>query len=346
MLMERVLRHGNGDNQGSWQALLNLRWQGPASAVNFWPMKMPGRIILPAALAALATSSWAQQSPGLSIKPSGRILAEPTAPPAEQPVDLTRPNPQAATQGTAEEDVYLDAAMQGHAWAQTRLGKLYTESPDDSLRWDKGVELLKKAANQDDAEALLVLSRLAAQGKVMPQSFSEAFGYCSRAAQAGSPEAQHRLAGMYAEGLGVTKDRDAALSWSRRSAKAGYTPAKYGLAMALMGPDRTEESTAEAMSWFRSAAEDGHEESLFLLAGATAHGHYGLAKDEKKAEQMALPKAEAGNAEFQYALATLYLRGETFAENRADGMRWLERAASNGHASATKLLATMKNPPP
>ena len=132
---------------------------------------------------------------------------------------------------------------------------------------------------------------------------------------------------MYAEGRGVTKDMDAALSWSRKSAHSGYTPAKYGLAMALIGPQRT-------------------EELLFLLAGATAHGHYGVTKDEKKAEEMALPKAEAGNAEFQYALATLYLRGEAFEGKRTDGVLWLERAANNGHASAAKLLAKMKNPPP
>lgn len=310
-------------------------------------MKVLARCALPAALAAAiaASPARAQQNPGLATRPSGFTLEDTNAP-AEQSIDLTRPNPQASIQATAKEDVYIDAAMKGQALAQTRLGKLYTGSPDDALRWDKGVELLKKAADQDDAEALLVLSRLAVQGKVMPQSFVEAFEYCSRAARTGSPEAQHQLASMYAEGLGVTKDMDAAMSWSRKSAQAGYAPAKYGLAMALMGPDRTEESTAEAMSWLRSAAEDGHDESLFLLAGAIAHGHYGLAKDEKRAEQMALPKAEAGNAEFQYALATLYLWGETFAEKRADGMRWLERAASNGHASATKLLATVKSPPP
>ena len=84
-------------------------------------MRILARCALPAALATalavLATSSWAQQSPGLSAKPSSRTLAEPTALPAEQPVDLSRQNPQQAVQSTPEDDTYSDAAMQGLAWA-------------------------------------------------------------------------------------------------------------------------------------------------------------------------------------------------------------------------------------
>ena len=308
-------------------------------------MKAPSRILLrTAVIGALASSSsWAQQSPGLSAKPSGRTLSEPTAPPAEQPVDLSRPNPQQAVQSTPEEDTYFDAAMQGQVWAQTKLGRLYTESPDDALRWDKGVELLKKNADQDDAEALLTLSRLTARGEVMPQSLVQSFEYCSRAARLGSVEAQLELAGMYSEGHGALPDKDAALSWIRRAAAQGDTPAKYSLALALLerGPDS--EFTSEAISWLTEAANEGHRDALFFLAGATAHGDYGLTKDEKKAAEMALPSAEAGDAEFQFALATLYLKGEVFGEERDEGIKWLKRAARNGQHQAQQMLGEFES---
>jgi TPR repeat protein len=311
-------------------------------------MKAPSRILLrTAVIGVLASSpSWAQQSPGLSAKPSGRSLAEPSAPPAEQSVDLTRPNPQAAIEETSEDNIYFAAAMQGQAWAQTKLGKLYTESPDDASRWTKGVDLLHQAADQNDTEALLALSRLAARGQAVPQSFVESFKFCSRAAQLGSPEAQNDLAGMYAGGRGIAKDMGAAISWGRKSAQAGYTPAKYALAMALLNAEDSSGSTSEAVSWLQSAAKDGHVEALFFLAGATAHGDYGLTKDETKAADMALPRAEAGDKEFQFALATLYLRGETFGNKREEGSLWLQRAADQGHEGAKSLLLEMKSPPP
>jgi TPR repeat protein len=81
------------------------------------------------------------------------------------------------------------------------------------------------------------------------------------------------------------------------------------------------------------------------LAGATAHGDYGLTKDEARAAEMARPKAEAGDKEFQFALATLYLRGETFASKRDEGMQWLQRAIDQGHEGAKSLLIEIKNPP-
>jgi TPR repeat protein len=77
---------------------------------------------------------------------------------------------------------------------------------------------------------------------------------------------------------------------------------------------------------------------LFFLAGAIAHGNYGLAKDEKKAAEMALPFAQAGDAEFQFALATLYLRGESFGGHRDEGIKWLKRAANNGQPQARQML--------
>ena len=315
---------------------------------SFSPMRAPGRIILRTAVIGVLTlsSSWAQQSPGLSAKPSGRTLSEPSAPPAEQPVDLSRPNPQSTIKNSSAEELFLDAAMRGEAWAQTKLGKLYTESPSDTVRWEQGVALLKKAADSNDTEALLTLSKLAARGQVMPQSLVDSFQFCSRAALLGSPEAQNALAGMYAEGRGTATDKDAAISWGRKSARAGYTPAKYALAMALLANEDSKESMSEAISWLQSAAKDGHTEALFFLAGATAHGDYGLTKDEKKAEEMALPKAEAGDKEFQFALATLYLRGETFADRRSEGVLWLRRATEQGHEGAKSLLLEMNSPPP
>lgn len=236
------------------------------------------------------------------------------------------------------EGEYFEPAMRGEAWAQTKLGKAYVASADDPLRVQQGVQLLRQAAEQNDAEALLELSFLAASGRGMARSDLEAFEYCLQAAKAGLDQAQYRLALMYTDGKGTTADGNAAISWFRKAAMQGYTPAKHTLALALLESSREGNNNAEAIGWLESAAKDGHREALFFLAGATAYGDYGLVKDERKAAEMALPKAEAGDAEFQFALATLYLRGESFAGQRAEGQKWLQKAAASGHPEAQKLM--------
>jgi TPR repeat protein len=290
------------------------------------------------AIAALVPAvSLAQQHPGLSAVPTGRTVALPPA--KEWSIDLAGPEMQQLALATTEaESVYFDAALRGEAWAQTRLGRIYAAATNDPERQRRGVELLRLAAAQNDAEALLELSSLATFGSGLERSDMDAFEYCLRAAKSGSPQAQYRLAIMYAGGRGTTQDRDAAISWFRKAALQGYAPAKYDLALALLESRKEGEDNSEAIGWLEDAAKDGHREATFFLAGATAHGDYGLTKDEKKAEEMALPRAEAGDAEFQFALATLYMRGESFANRRADGEKWLRKAAAAGHSRAQAML--------
>jgi hypothetical protein len=287
--------------------------------------------------------SLAQQNPGLSARPSGQTLEGPAA--EEQLIDLSRPERQqtSLTPTTAESE-YFEAAMRGEAWAQTKLGKIYMAAADDPQRLELGINLLRAAAEQSDADALLSLSSLSESGTGMTQSQFDSFQYCAEAAELGLAEAQHRLAAMYAEGRGTTVDSDAAIIWYRRAATQGYAPAKYSLALALLSSLREGERSAEALQWLESAAKDGQREAIFFLAGATAHGDFGLVKDEKKAAEMALPMAEAGDVEFQFALATLFLKGDTFSDRRADGRRWLERAAASGHAGAQQMLQERNNP--
>lgn len=252
---------------------------------------------------------------------------------ANKPVDV-------AQDETASEDV----ATGGDAETQRRLGKTYVEEAATPELIARGVELLKSAAAKDDAEALFILARLAATGRGMDESDNEAFKYMSRAAELGSPEAQYALANMLAGGKGTPRDAEAAMVWGRKSAEQGYAPAQLALGRMLV-TSSDQSSTAEGMGFIQRAADNGNKEALFLLAGAIANGDYGMTKDEAKAAALALPEAESGNAEFQFALGTLYLRGESFTNKREEGVKWLQRAAEQEHRGATEALLQIKNPP-
>ena len=193
--------------------------------------------------AALGTSAWAQQNPGLTTQPSGRTLADPDAPPAEQPVDLSRPAIQQDVAATADEAEYLNEAKKGRIWAQTRLGILYARSENDEQRLENAVKLLTAAAEASD------------------------------------PEAQYELAILYAGGRGTQQSLVDALRYCRLAAEQGYLPAVYSLGSLLAAGEVGFADDAEAARWFSKGAEEGDANSMFALANLKLSGK-GAAKDD------------------------------------------------------------------
>ena len=122
----------------------------------------------------------AQTDPGLSIKPAGVTLSGERLAPEKAPVDLSRPEMrQTERLSTRLESEYADAATRGEAWAQTKLGKFYVSNSEDVQLQQQGVELLRQAAEQDDAEAIYTLATATAAGAGVEQSIdSEERGSC------------------------------------------------------------------------------------------------------------------------------------------------------------------------
>ncbi len=87
------------------------------------------------------------------------------------------------------------------------------------------------------------------------------------------------------------------------------------------------------------AIESGHAEATLMLATAYGRGSRGMPKDEAKAEALLTPGAERGDADCQFALASLYKFGDTFAARRGEAQVWLQRAADQGHPKALEILS-------
>ncbi|MFM8458191.1 MAG: tetratricopeptide repeat protein, partial [Chthoniobacterales bacterium] len=245
---------------------------------------------------------------------------------ANKPVDVVQ-----------DEGTYEDVATGGDAETQRRLGKTYVEEAATPELLARGVELLKSAAAKDDAEALFILARLAATGRGMDQSDTEAFQYMSRAAELGPPAAQYELANMLADGIGTPRDAEAAMMWGRKAAEQGYAPAQMALGRALISSVEQERKD-EAIDLLRKAAEAGQADAVIFLATAIGKGEYGLRKDETYAEALLKPWAEKGNADCQFVLAALYKFGDSFPDRRKDAQIWLQRAADQNHSRALEVL--------
>jgi uncharacterized protein len=302
-------------------------------------MRLLGHCVLPGVIAAaLGASAWAQQNPGLTTQPSGRSLAEPAAPAAEQPVDLSRPEPEPVSLDTgADEEAIFAAAMAGESWAQTKLGKIYITTPDDELRRKRGVELLERAAEQDDAEAVYLLATLSAAGVGKEQSDVDAFEQMKRAADLGFSDAQFALGTMYFAGNGTAQNEAAAVEAFRRAAQGGHREAMFSGGRILLSKTDPE-TRAEGLALMNRAIENGHIEATLMLSTAYGRGSMGLPKDEAKAEALLKPAAERGDANCQMTLASLYKFGDTFAARREEAQVWLQRAADQGHPKALEIL--------
>lgn len=302
-------------------------------------MRAPGvRLLAGIIAAAWGTSAWAQQNPGLTTQPSGRTLAEPDAPPAEQPVDLSRPEMRPpANEVQTEEQAFFEAAGRGEAWAQTRLGKLYVESPGDEQRWGQGVTLLQQAAAQNDPEAIYLLASVTAAGHGVVPSDYDAFEQMKRAAELGWREAQFALGTMYFAGRGTGQDEAAALQSFRQAADQGQTEAMFSAGRILLSKSDPEQRR-EGLGLMGRAIENGHIQATLMLATAYGRGSLGMPKDEAKAEALLKPGAERGEADCQFVLASLYKFGETFASRRDEAQVWLQRAAEQGQPKALEVL--------
>ena len=287
---------------------------------------------------------WAwEKNPGLDPHPAGQTLQGPAGPKASgvtfrlDPARGAKDGAGSAQPATEEDALYLRAARSGQAWAQTKIGIKYVMESEDLARLGEGLRWLNTAADQNDTEALRVLSALAAQGRGMDQSDKESFKYMRRAAELGSPEAQYELANMLANGRGMPRDMEAALIWGRKATEQGHAPAQFAMAKVLISSvEQTRKN--EAIDLLMKSAQGGQVDAVLFLATAVGKGEYGLPKDEARAEGLLLPWAEKGNANCQFVLAALYQHGETFTDRRSEAQVWLKRAADSGSEEAKEII--------
>ena len=125
-------------------------------------------------------------------------------------------------------------------------------------------------------------------------------------AKHGHPQAQLWLGQLYFQGRGVKEDERIAVSWLRRSADQGNLDAMYQL---------------------------GNAFTFGLEAAKTVHD------PDREAAWWYFQAASAGHRDAQYGLALLFLAGKGVMESRHEALRWMQRAAEQGHADARRFVA-------
>lgn len=261
------------------------------------------------------------------------------------------------------------AAEQGYGPAQRQLGLslLFGTGGGNFLKNPnpEGLAWLTKAANQGDVESQFTLGNiysvgpsLAGAGKALskmggtdvapgldtglPSDASQAITWYEKAAQQGHVQSQTKLVTAYATGLIVPKNEQRAAFWARTLAEHGDVGGQLSLGAAYALGQGVPKDKAQALYWFRKAAEQGG------FAGAMAKRQID-ALEKIDAPATPIPPdfetlrsgAEAGDAEAEYKLGTLYGDDKSVLKNDVEAATWVRKAAEQGYPAAEARLADM-----
>ena len=193
--------------------------------------------------------------------------------------------------------------------------------------------LIKKLAQENNAEAQYVLACCYYFGTGEPQNAVEAVKWFYRAAEQEHAAAQCHIGVCYYTGFGVREDKVEAVKWYRKAAGKEHCGGQYALADCYFKGNGVAEDKSEAVKWYRKAAEKGLDDAQFAL-GSCYYNGTGVAEDKAEAVKWFLKAAEQG---FVYAtndLGNCYYHGTGVEKDYAEAVKWYRKAAEQGFAAA------------
>ncbi len=150
------------------------------------------------------------------------------------------------------------------------------------MDFEKGLEWVKKAANQGYAHSQVRLGVIYAEGNYVTKDYEQAVEWYKKAAIQGYRMGQEHLADCYYNGEGVAQDYEKAIEWYTKAAEQGSESAKKGLETLLaMGYGKKNESPAQQQPFSEEyssvtrvnivaeAEEERHDIQLASIAGKT-----------------------------------------------------------------------------
>lgn len=150
------------------------------------------------------------------------------------------------------------AAEQGNAEAQFRLGVMHGNGDEVPLDYDKALAWFNQAARQGHENALITLAWMYANGTGVDADESRARELYLLAADHGSAKAQYVVGTMYRFAqYGAEKDMAKSVDYYTRAANSGFATAQFALGKLLMEGKSVEKDDVTALQWLMLADQNG-----------------------------------------------------------------------------------------
>lgn len=221
---------------------------------------------------------------------------------------------------------YTKASKAGNPSGTFHLGYWYEINEKE---YEKAAEYYRKAAQNDDADALLCLGLLYKEGKV-EKTGQSAQELIEKAAKLGNDEAMILVGRWWSSGQDARE-------WFQKAAEQGNTEAMRRLGLSYEGWGDAPQNYIEAAKWYKKAVEGGDIESMNRLGVLYGFGN-GVEKDETLARKLFLDAATAGNPDAMTNIGILFEKGIGGEKDMIEAVKWYEKAADAGDPDGMACL--------
>lgn len=240
-------------------------------------------------------------------------------------------------------DAILAKAKDGDANAQKDLGGMYVKGEDAPKDITKGIEWLRKSADQKNAEAQCMLGDIYFYEDLGQKDIGESLKWYQLAADQGHARAQFRIGLMHAEGIGVVKDGAEAIKWLRKAADQEHTDALCALGILYSEGKIVQKNTEEGLKLYRKASDQGDATAQFYL-GKTYLAGIDVKQNFIEASKWLRKSADQGEPDAQYLFAMMYYSSdEGLTKNELEAAAWLYLSEGGGNQMAGKKLTEIQN---
>ncbi len=157
--------------------------------------------------------------------------------------------------------------------------------------------------------------------------YTEAVNYLLPIAKQGNAESQYYMGLIYSADSWAGRDASVAISYLLSAADQNYKPAMAQISRMYEAGEGVEKDLLLSTDWFRKSKDRVVSNDIKLVSVANNDQHSSWSKEIEKIKV----KANAGDADAQHRLASIYDTGKLIPVDINEAHRWYQTAANNGH---------------
>jgi hypothetical protein len=201
-------------------------------------------------------------------------------------------------------------------------------------KYDRALELFKKAAEKNNPEALMAIGAFYENGYGVPKDLKISEQWFIKAAETGDITAQHYLADQYQNGT-FPKSLEQQTRWLIAAGLNGSAVAYFELGQ--LNYDKK-----NGLNYFENAAALGNVTAIFRAANYYLYGYAGIPADISIGMQKMETAVEKGSVDAMLAMADIYRFNRlSIGGNMSKAIQYYEKAAGKGSLKAYEELGFM-----
>ncbi|MCP3898654.1 MAG: sel1 repeat family protein [Desulfobacteraceae bacterium] len=233
------------------------------------------------------------------------------------------------------------ASDKGHKTAQYELA-MYILKGKANLKKDThaAVNLLKKAAAQNNTKANVALVAMAHNNNCDLKTGKQSLNWLKRKAEKGNKYAQYEMGWIYENGYLTKQDFKQAKYWYTKSALQMLKNAHFKIGQLYESGNGVSVNYKKAKDFYENAIKLGHFSANWNIAQFYENGQ-GVKKSDEKAAKYYLEAAKYGHLKSMISYGKMSLEGIGVGQNNAISAKWFGKAAVLGDAEAQYSLGKM-----